>query len=129
MKQFNFEEIEETVDGLVDAITITPEGLAESRERSANFLVGQAVLTAYLKQVDEELAKRATLRDAIYASTLKNADGGNVTEKKINILADENYSVSRQLHEELEAKREWIRGHIKIFENAHILYRSLSRES
>ncbi len=124
----NWDEIKELVDGLVDSITVTDEGLSEARERSANFLVGQAVLTSHLKDVDEELAKLATARDATYAHSLSKVTGENITQKKINVANETDYTTLRQQYEELESKREWLKGHIKIFENAHILYRSFSRE-
>ncbi len=121
-------EIKNMVDGLVDEITVTDEGLSEAKERSANFLVGQAVLTSHLKEVSGELAKLATARDATYASSLSKVAGENITQKKINVASETDYTELREQFEELEAKREWLKNFIKIFENAHILYRSFSRE-
>lgn len=124
----NSDEIFEVVQDQLDLITVTPEGLASSKERAARFLVVQATLIEYLKQVDEELAKRSTLKEATYANKISQVVGKNITEKKINIATDEEYSSVRESYEELEALREWVKGHIKIFENAHILYRGFSRE-
>ncbi len=121
-------EIKSMVDGLVDEITVTDEGLSEAKERSANFLVGQAVLTSHLKEVSGELAKLATARDATYAHSLSKVTGENITQKKINVANETEYTALREQYEELEAKREWLKNFIKIFENAHILYRSFSRE-
>jgi hypothetical protein len=116
------------VDSSIDSITITPDGLANSRERAAEFLVVQAVLTTYLKQVSENLAKSAALRDATFANSIKKTEGKNITEKKINVASDETLGVLEKNCSDLEALREWVKGHVKIFENAHILYRGLSRE-
>jgi hypothetical protein len=123
-----FEEVSEAVDGCVDLITLTPEGLAASRERASQFLYVQAMLTSYLKEIDEELAKKTTLKEATFASVVSKVDGKSITEKKINVAKSEEYSSVRESLEELDALREWIKGHIKIFENAHILYRGFSRE-
>lgn len=124
----NSDEILQVVSEQVDLITVTSEGLASSKERAATFLVVQASLFEYLKQVDEELAKHSTLKEATYANKISKADGKNITEKKINIAVDEEYSSIRESYEALEALREWVKGHIRIFENAHILYRGFSRE-
>ena len=124
-----YEEIESVVGEAVDLIAITAVGLAESRERSAKFLVVQAILTTYLKQVTEELAKLSALRDATFADSIRKSEGKNITEKKINVAENEKYCESEKKCGELESLREWVKGHIKIFENAHILYRGLSRDS
>jgi len=124
----NFEDAQELVDSCIEQIAVTSQGLAEASVRSANFLIGQAILTSFLKEVDEELAKLGVLRDATFSDTISKVEGKNVTEKKIKVAKDVEYSNIRQQYEELEAKREWVKGHIKILENAHILYRSLSRE-
>ncbi len=122
------DEVLEVVSAQLEKITVTSQGLAESKERAASFLIVQAALIEYLKQIDEELVKRSTLKDAVYAQRLSKAEGGTITAKKINIATDTEYSPVRESYEELVALREWVKGHIKIFENAHILYRGFSRE-
>jgi hypothetical protein len=122
------DEILEVVSEQVELIAVTPQRLIESKERAAKFLVVQAMLIEYLKQVDVELAKHSTLKDATYANKINRVEGKNITEKKITIATDEEYSSVRESYEELEALREWVKGHIRIFENAHILYRGFSRE-
>jgi hypothetical protein len=123
-----FDDVAAVINEHVDLITITPQGLAESRERAGRFLVAQALLTSYLKQIDEELAKFSVLKDATFAKTINKTDGKNVTEKKINAGANEEYCQMTVSYDNLVAVREWIKGHIKIFENAHILYRGFCRE-
>ncbi len=121
-------EVLEVVQKQLELITVTSQGLAESKERAATFLIVQATLIEYLRQIDEELVKRSTLKEAVYAQRLSKTEGGTITAKKINIATDEEYTPVRESYEELEALREWVKGHIKIFENAHILYRGFSRE-
>jgi hypothetical protein len=123
-----FKEISECINTHVDLITITPEGLAESRERAAMFLVAQALLTSYLKQVDENIAKLSALKDATFAQAIGKTEGKNVTEKKIKVGRDNQYRDMLLKYENMNALREWIKGHIKVFENAHILYRGFCRE-
>ncbi len=122
------EEIIQAVQEHLDLIAVTSQGLAESKERAAKFLLIQAVLIEYLRQVDEELVKMSTLKEATYAQRIGKTPGKNITEKKINVAMDEEYSPVRESYGEWDALREWVKGHIKIFENAHILYRGFSRE-
>ncbi|OGM09309.1 hypothetical protein A2Z67_05200 [Candidatus Woesebacteria bacterium RBG_13_36_22] len=123
-----FDEVFDEVNKQLELITVTSEGLAESKERAANFLVVEAVLIEYLRQIDGELAKRSSLKDATFANKINRVAGKNITERKINIATDEEYASIRESFEELDALREWVKGHIKIFENAHIMYRGFSRE-
>jgi hypothetical protein len=123
-----FEEVSKVINTHVDLITITPEGLAESRERAAVFLVAQALLTSYLKQVDENMAKLSALKDATFAQAIGKTEGKNVTEKKIKVGKDDQYRDQLLKFENMNALREWIKGHIRIFENAHILYRGFCRD-
>lgn len=127
MKPMSRDEIEELVERGVDLIAITPEGLAQSRERAGEFLIIQAVLTTYLLQVSEDLSKLTALKDAFFADSIRKAEGKNVTEKKINTAKDDKYNEAVKNYEAMDSLRDWVKGHIKIFENAHILYRSLSR--
>lgn len=125
----DYKEVDELVDQLVDSIAIQEEeGLPKSREKCANFLQGQAVLTSHLQEIELELAKLATLRDATYAQMLSKVKGANVTEKKINISNEGEYNKIKEQYEVLDARKEWVKGHLKIFENAHLLYRSIARE-
>lgn len=122
-----YEEIRELVDKGLDKIAVTPEGLALSRERAGEFLIIEAVLADYLKQVSEEMSVLSSLKDAIFADAIRRAEGKNVTEKKINTAKDDNYVVALQNYENIDSLRDWIKTHLKIFENAHIFYRGMSR--
>lgn len=128
MRKVDSSLIEELVEAALEDVLVTPEGLSMSRERAAKFLIVQATLTDYLRQIDEELVQNSALRDATFSDAIGKVKGANVTEKKINVSKDDGFMDAKKLCEKLEAEREWIRGHIKIFENAHLLYRSMSRE-
>ena len=129
MKMLKFEEIESLVFSYLELLTVSTEGLLESRERAAKFLEIQAILVACLREIMVELSKLDTIKEATFANAIVSVEGKNVTEKKILVAKDSNYSSIREMFEQLESFREWIKGHIRIFENAHILYRSFSRES
>jgi len=123
-----FEKVKALVMDHLNLISVTARGMAESKERSAKFLTIQAILLTYMKEVDEDLAKLGTLKDAHYARAIRDSEGKNVTEKKINVASDLEYKDIRQAYEEMEALRDWLKGHIKLFENAHILFRNISKE-
>ena len=124
----NLEFIQKTIEDHLDLIEINAVALAQSRERAGKFLVVQAILTSYLKDLEEAQAKITTIREASYAQSIKMADGKNITEKKVEAEANPEYSSYREASERVAAEINWIKGHIKIFENAHILFRQSLRE-
>jgi len=125
--RFNSEDIAELVDSGVDHITITPEGLVQSRERAGEFLVIQATLTHYLQQVSLDLSRISAIKDAVFADAIGRATGKNITEKKVAVAKDEHYVIALKDFEEMDAHRDWVKGCIRIFEHAHLLYRGASR--
>lgn len=124
----NIEDAEKIIDDHVQLIIITAEGLGEARERASKFLVANALLAAFLKNLEVQKAKISTLVDAHYAQALREAPGKGVTEKKVNAVTDSSYAKMREALDQLDAQRDWLRNHIKIFENAHLMYRQYSRE-
>jgi hypothetical protein len=124
----DFSEVEKLVQSNLELIVVSPESYSEYKERAGNFLVIQAFLVTYLKDVVDELSKQESLKEAVYADAISEVEGKSITEKKINVAKKLEYVSIRESFDQLESVKEWIKGHIKIFENAHILYRGFSRE-
>lgn len=125
----DFSQVKDLVNEHIDLITITAAGLAQATERATKFLIIQSILVSYLKDVDDDIAKVDVAKEAIFADSIRKSDGKTITEKKINVAEDINFSSIKQQREELDSLRSWVKGHIKIFENAHLLYRQNSREN
>jgi hypothetical protein len=124
----NFLDVEEIVSAHIDMITLTNAALSQGRERAAKFLTVQAVLSNHLLNLEQARAKASTMVEASYAQSIFKASGKNVTENKITASADPDYTSNREGLEELDAEINWTKTHMKIFENAHILYRNITRE-
>jgi len=124
----DFSDVEKLVQDNLELIIVSPESYSEYKERAGNFLVIQAFLTTYLKDVVDELSKYESLKEAMYADVISEAEGKSITEKKINVAKKSGYVSIRESFEQLESVKEWVKGHIKIFENAHIFYRGFSRD-
>ena len=122
-----FEEIKKYVDETIKKITIDAKGLAEATTRSSDFLVASSILTHYLKETQEEIAKAEAETDASYAHAIQSQEGNKITEKKIGASTNVDYTRAKLKLAELEATRDWIKGFIRIFDNAHITYRQLQR--
>ena len=123
-----FEQIEKIVQEHVELISINGEALAQAKTRSAKFLVAESILSSYLMGLQKAAAQLQTISTATYAQVMKGLDSKKVTENKINAEADPGYSQKRQALEEIEAESNWVKIHMKIFENAHVMYRQFGNE-
>lgn len=112
----------------VDLIVVDAKSLADARERSAKFLVAQSTLSTFLKNFEDDKAKAATLTSVNYAQALNSIEGTKITEKKIQVANDKNYTDAREMQERIEEFKTWIKTHMKIFENAHLMFRQYARD-
>lgn len=123
-----FEEINELVLEHVKMISISKKSLGEAIERAAEFLVVTAILVDYKRELEIDKTKLTTLQEAKYSQSIKGAEGKTITEKKISVAEDTDYTDVREQVEEIEAGISWAKSYIKIFENAHLTYRQQSRD-
>lgn len=120
--------IEEFISEHIDLITVDNRSLAQATERAAKFLVAQAVLSSEIKNLEEQKAKIQTLNSTNYAIALQGVEAKNVTEKKMLADTDKNYIEVREALETVDANITYLKTHIRIFENAHVLFRQHSKE-
>lgn len=124
----DLQQVTNLINEHIDLVEVNASALASSKDRAAKFLVIQAILATYLKGLEDGKAKLKTMVDATYAQSILGASGKNVTENKIIAEADPAYARVREGSEELDSEINWIKTHMKIFENAHILFRQFLRE-
>lgn len=122
------EEIEGVVERGIEEIAINASSLADAKPRAGRMLTRVAVLTNYLREIEEELPKLQTLVNAQYATALNSATGKGVTEKKVEAEANPVYAEAVEKKAVLDAQRDWVKNYIKIFDNAHVMYRQYSRD-
>lgn len=120
--------IDEFISNHIDLITVDNRGLAQATERAAKFLVAQAVISSEIKNLEEQKAKIQTLNSTNYSLAIQGCDAKNITEKKMLADTDANYTEVRELLETIEANIGYLKTHIRIFENAHVLFRQQSKE-
>jgi hypothetical protein len=124
----DFEELERIVNSHLDLVEINAVAIAQSRERSAKFLVIQALLASHLKLLQDAKVKVSTVEKATYAQAILRAGGKNITENKIVAEADPEYATTREALELIDSEINWTNKHFDIFNNAHIMFRQYSKE-
>lgn len=122
------EEVLGIIERGVEEIAVNAQSLADAKPRAGRMLTRVAVLTNYLKQLEEDLPKHQTLVNAQYYTAINAASGKNVTEKKIEAEASTIYCAAVEQKATVDAERDWVKRYIEIFNNAHVMYRQYSRD-
>tara|TARA_R110000868_G_C10973188_1_gene771539 strand:+ start:75773 stop:76144 length:372 start_codon:yes stop_codon:yes gene_type:complete len=120
--------IKQFIDDHVEMIAVSAISLQNAKELSGKFLMAQALLTSFLKDFEDDKTKLMTMKEVNYATAIKVAEGKTITEKKVSVNLDVTYTSSREALEQIENIRDYIKTHMKIFENAHLMYRQYGRE-
>lgn len=132
MEANQFAAIEQSVSNVInehlELITVDAKSLADAKNRAAKFLVATSILSTFLKQFEDDIARTKTLTEAQYAHGIGSAEGKNITEKKVNVALFKDYTDARETLEKLESFKNWVKTHTKIFENAHLMFRQYSRD-
>ena len=110
----------------IKLLEIDAHALAASKERMGKFLIAGSVLSTILREVDIDLAKAEALKDSVEAKVIDELPGQKITEKKTMAKADPEFQKATLEFKNLTSKRSWLSVHIKLFENAHIMFRQLS---
>lgn len=124
-----FDEVKSIIDEGIDEIAVTRQSLADAKSRAARFLTRVAMLTNFLKDLEDELPKHLTMVNMQYASAIRIAEGKNITEKKVEAEANHEYSNAVEVKAKLDALHNWVKSHIKNFENAHVMFRQYANSN
>lgn len=121
-------QVRDLIDRCIDLITVDAKGLAEAKDRCAKFLTAQALLTNYMEVLEVEIGKHDAVTEAALAQAIDEADVKGITEKKVKAQANPVYAQTKIKMLELKAQHNWLKTHMKILENAHIMYRQYIRD-
>lgn len=124
--RLSIEQVEDIVERGVEEIAITAASLADAAPRAGRFLVRVAVLTDFLRDVEDDSPRYQTQVNMTYAQAILQAGGKNITEKKVEAEANPEYNKALEEQGKHESMRNWVKNHIKNFDNAHVMYRQHS---
>jgi hypothetical protein len=124
--RLSVDQVEELVEKGVEEIAITAASLADAAPRAGRFLVRVAILTDFLRDVEDDSPRYQTQVNMTYNQAIYNASGKNITEKKVEAEADPAYNKALEDQGKHESMRTWVKNHIKNFDNAHVMYRQHS---
>lgn len=122
-------DIEKFVNKYIDILR--PEGIItkkEADERAADFLYAVAILATERRKLVEEKISLESANKVVYANVFGKSEG-KVTDKKIIAESNEDFIAVREGLESLDNNINYLKTMEKVFENAHIYFRNLHRES
>lgn len=122
-----FGEIKEYVNKHMLLVRYEPKSLKDPIQRCTEFLMVQATLSDYLRLCETELARHTSIVEGLFHDATAAASGG-ITEKKLAAGSQPDVVSARENKEDLEATIKWTKTYLKIFDNAHVTYRQLSRD-
>lgn len=126
--KLNLQDVQKIINDHIELVEVNAKSMADAANRAAKFLVAQSILASFLKGFEDDKTKLESARLAQYAQSIRCTEGKNITEKKVYVEADPGYAATRELVEQIETIHSYIKTHMKIFDNAHVMFRQMSRE-
>lgn len=100
----------------------------EASKRAAKALRVATHLINHRYELLQSKVSTKSLRDAEFARAISTSEGKDAKTREANSKADKGYVEARERYEQDEVGVSTIDAYIKLFENAHILYRGLGKE-
>lgn len=125
---FDLDSLEEFIFEHLDLLpTDQVNSTTEAEKRAAKFLYAVGIISVNRKRVSDDMIAVKTQESVLYSQAIKDAEGKNVTEKKINAEVNQDYIRAREVKEKMDNILNYLKTQEKVFENAHIFYRNLYR--
>jgi hypothetical protein len=99
----------------------------EAEERASSLLIIAAELYKQKYNLENKLIKSSSIQRVSFSKSIHEAEGKNVTEKKVKAESDPTYIKDREESEELENDVSYLKAIIEIFQNAHIMWRQIAK--
>ncbi len=123
----DFEDIQKLISDHIEMLPAKNVKIHEAEELAPKFLALLHSIVTVKLSVEEQKIGYQTLIDVVYKDCMGEAAGKTITEKKISAVAMKDYRESREALELAEARIDFLKANMKIFENAHIFYRQISK--
>lgn len=101
----------------------------EAERRAGVFLEVCAKITDWRHVMAEGKIKDTTVQSVVYAEELSKCTGKTVTENKITVEASPVYTEARESLERGENDLAYLKAMYDVFNNGHLFYRAMAKES
>jgi hypothetical protein len=107
----------------------TSVSYTEAERRASEFLVASATLVDWKHVLSGEKIKLLSVQTVVYAEQMGKGTAKTVTENKLTAEASSEYTKAREELEAIDNDISYLKAYLELFNNAHLFYRQLSKES
>lgn len=101
----------------------------EAERRAGLFLEVCAKIIEWRHALSEDKIQTTTMQSVVYAEELSKCTGKTVTENKLTVEANPAYTTVRESFESTENDISYLKAMYDVFNNGHLFYRNMSKES
>lgn len=101
----------------------------EAERRAGLFLEVCAKIVDWRHLLSEGKIETTTMQSVVYAEELSKCTGKTVTENKLTVEANPAYTKVREEFESVENDIAYLKAMYEVFNNGHLFYRNLAKES
>lgn len=124
----NYEQIVKKYDALIENINEVDVIPKEAQRLATEFFKASYEINKIRRNVKSELILLEGAVNTLFTQAIKNAEGKNITEKKINANANLEYLKAVKRCEEIRGEHDYFRHLYDIMVNGHIFYKNLIKE-
>lgn len=99
----------------------------EAEERASSLLIIVAELLKQKRSLESRRIKSSSIECVSLHKAVHEAEGKNVTEKKLKASANPDYIKDREEIEEVESDISYLKSMVDVFGDAHILWRQIAK--
>lgn len=99
----------------------------EAEERASSLLIIMAELLKQKRSLESKSIKASSIECVSLHKSVHEAEGKNVTEKKLKAVATPEYIKDREEAEEIERDISYLKSMVDVFGDAHILWRQIAK--
>lgn len=101
----------------------------EAERRASQFLVASAHIAEWVHIFRDSKIKAESVQVATFSSEMNKSESKLVTEKKAQAEASTSYVKAREEFEYIENDISYLKTYAEIYNNAHIFYRGIAKET
>lgn len=101
----------------------------EAERRAGEFLVANAHIAEWVHLFRDSKIKAESVQVATFSAEMNKSESKLVTEKKAQAEASKEYMTAREDFEYVENDISYLKTYQEIYNNAHIFYRGIAKDS
>ena len=124
----DFDELREQINHHITLFPDSRTKVHEAEDLTTKFLVIQHLITDHIYEIELDLNEVKSVSKLLFHHALSQSEKKNATEKKAEAEADTEYRETEKLEKDLKSKITFLKIKQSIFNDAHLVCRTIMRE-